>query len=944
MCHRAHGSASDVRYRSLNASDFAGDALIVGTASEGDKGLCYSCHGVDAIGSDTDVQSEFGGSSAHVLAPGASAYGPNAKQCSDCHDSHGTDKTASGTPYPELLRVRKSNGTRVFAKEEYCAVCHAARPASRYSGVDVYRRTAHYTAFPDPSSGTGIRCSVCHASHGSEVAPLIKPTLEPPAIDTTTAVIANDRTLCISCHSAAYGTWRGSTRYAASIHGTASAEVTIQAEYAGGAERKVGECQNCHAPMGRPDGRGGTIAKLGEKEGIALCLTCHTVAGPGLDMSSTVYPASALDTAAIVAVYSPDAPTDASGRIQVYSRDTSGSAPYSLEGPRTYAMPGGDAVPGAADAGDIDGDGRAEIVVADPTTSTVTIFEQDTMRGLVSASSQVLSIARTADHIAVGDVLPSDGRQEIVVVNTAAHELYVYQFSAGTLTLMDGPLETGLDPSGIAVGDVAGTASEDIVVTSKTDATLRVFTESAGSIGAATPHSAGSSPVGPSIGATLGSGKHEIVVCDSAVQTSVVVYDGGGNELQRRDVDASSTGVLSASLVADILPGLGASAEASEVVVAFSNDSGPSTIQIFPRTAGGGLGDPMVVTTGIRYATGSLAAGDVDSDGKLELLVGNAGVWSPFGSSSRAPSIQVMNATTDGLTIDTAAMTTLWGGGVEMAGRAPSILVADLGRFGPSRHPSGDVAGAHVSTETAPFARHVECVDCHDVHEAVDTETSAPYLKGVMTGAWGVQVTNIDRSTMSYLGPQAAQYEYEVCFKCHSGWTTLDGRRDVARDFNPYNASVHAVEESSTAASATVGSFTGGWSRDSIMYCTDCHAADSGPKGTHASSNSPLLVRPYRGTAMSEPTMLCYRCHSRDVYYEGTADSGSSRSYFGSGAHSIHVRERGFACASCHEAHGSKDQVRMMRDDVGFSYTDSSVSCTNDCHSAPGGTHSYSRP
>ncbi len=119
--------------------------------------------------------------------------------------------------------------------------------------------------------------------------------------------------------------------------------------------------------------------------------------------------------------------------------------------------------------------------------------------------------------------------------------------------------------------------------------------------------------------------------------------------------------------------------------------------------------------------------------------------------------------------------------------------------------------------------RHVECEDCHEPHDATRGETSPPSLQREMTHAPGVDpVWSGPGAPFTFAWLPQAEREYQVCFKCHSSFTDMptyipdgwDGStyvadglrkltysgdsqvpdsRDMAAEFNPYNASFHPV-------------------------------------------------------------------------------------------------------------------------------------------------------
>ena len=56
------------------------------------------------------------------------------------------------------------------------------------------------------------------------------------------------------------------------------------------------------------------------------------------------------------------------------------------------------------------------------------------------------------------------------------------------------------------------------------------------------------------------------------------------------------------------------------------------------------------------------------------------------------------------------------------------------------------------------------CVDCHNPHATTKQKASAPYASGMLKDVQGVDANGLDVNS--------AIYEYEVCFKCHSDYTS----------------------------------------------------------------------------------------------------------------------------------------------------------------------------
>lgn len=966
MCHRTHTAASSILYRGRETGEFVDSALIVGTADT-DVELCYVCHGVVNLGSPQDVQTDFEKTSAHSLAPEESPYGPTPKGCSDCHDSHGTKRDTGGNPMPGLLRSFAESRTPVYAGDEYCAACHADRADDTWDGLAVWRQTGH-ASLPAPSSGTGVVCLNCHAKHGSGIAPLVREQLVPPSVTSTATVQANDRGLCLICHPSDEGTtWRGETVYETSSHAESSATIAISGEWpAAGATRRAGECQACHAPMGTSDGAGGVVPKLAASAGRALCDECHDTDGPARTDLASMVPTTAVAAFKELAIaYQPATAEGSYGRVSVYSQDATTSSSRTLGGVREFGArdaasdPAGSASGYGALAfgGDTQGDGEPDLVIADPGVARLRFLSPAPLTGLAERTHPLAASRPPAQFVAVGDFLyDAGGSLEIAIVAsrtaTDAADAYLYRerIQSGTTVLDEvaGPIFVGRGVTGVAAGDVAGDTVDELVVTAGVDGDFFVLRDNSGTWEAASHSAGGSLPRGPSIGdAWPGGSKDEIVLLRGTSPGEVAVFGGDGSLEGAETV--SGTGEASATAVGDILPGI----DRDEVVVSLDAGSGTSSLRVFPQDSGGLDGGAVQsYDTGSGYRSSAVVIGQLDGDAAPELVVGNAG-WTQASSTGWvSPSVQVFHADSAGTAL--SGVQRLWGGGTELSGGAPSLAIADLGALGSSSHPIGAVPGAHVSTEAAdpdPLARHVECVDCHNVHEATSTPTaiagSAPDVYGRLEGAWGVEVDNISASSIEFTERHGVAYEYEVCLKCHSAWSESAGGRDIAREFNTYNPSFHGVE-GAPGASMPSGSFettTPAWTGDSRLYCADCHGnADSGqPRGPHASSESPLLKAPYLGTLPSNGEMLCYLCHDIDVYESG-AGAVTSTDFRSSNTLNLHVRhvgDQGLGCGSCHIGHGSMGEVRLLRTDLGFSVLGAGGTCDGACHD--GSSETYAR-
>jgi len=295
------------------------------------------------------------------------------------------------------------------------------------------------------------------------------------------------------------------------------------------------------------------------------------------------------------------------------------------------------------------------------------------------------------------------------------------------------------------------------------------------------------------------------------------------------------------------------------------------------------------------------------------------------------------------------------------------------------KHPVGLYTGVHDENETLPAQQvHVECVDCHNPHQANRSNVplaTPPTIDGPLKG-----VNGINKDT---LGVVVASNEYEVCFKCHSGPNAgnfcsisetppnrMFPQPDQNRRFDRYQtSSFHPVTNQRLGTGASL------WSNVQtsmlMIYCSDCHNSDqsskaggAGPNGPHGSQYEHILINRYEMPQQAPTTFspvldyvnryaLCFRCHS-DSFVMGTS-SGFVNS--GTAEHTNHVQARGIPCFACHDPHGVPSMGASYANSthlVNFTkayamsavvpnpvYNPDTLSCTVSCHTSANHTHSY---
>jgi predicted CXXCH cytochrome family protein len=260
--------------------------------------------------------------------------------------------------------------------------------------------------------------------------------------------------------------------------------------------------------------------------------------------------------------------------------------------------------------------------------------------------------------------------------------------------------------------------------------------------------------------------------------------------------------------------------------------------------------------------------------------------------------------------------------------------------------------------------RHSECADCHDSHNARATPDSAQTVNGwdasgrlsgvsgvsVVNGAAGTAPTYTFLSGITASATNLMTREYQLCFKCHSGFTKLTDNTglkpsqyalDKGVEFNPANPSFHPVEAAGTNQTPKMAASLLGTSPyklwnftpTSTIRCLNCHTSSSTPDATalplpgagdalapHTSANRGILLRNYTDRVLKSTNAaysagdfaLCYVCHGEAPFSSGTATATNFRLHGlhltslggkGSGGTDINTPGAGQGNAICAECH-----------------------------------------
>ncbi len=291
--------------------------------------------------------------------------------------------------------------------------------------------------------------------------------------------------------------------------------------------------------------------------------------------------------------------------------------------------------------GDLDGDGKADMVSANTNSGSFSVYRNTSSPGSITAASFAARVdfptGASPVSVAIGDV-DGDGKPDITVANQDAASVSVYRNTSnpGSLTAASfaAPLafSTGAQPYSVVLSDVDGDGKPDIITANAASNTISILrnTASAGSLNLGSIQSridfnTGANPRFVAAGDVDGDGKADLVVANE-LNATVSVYR-----------NTASAGVINAaSLSAPVSFATGAH-PLSVVIGNLDNDSRPdlavanyesNTISVFHNNGSAGSLTASSFSPKVDFATSpqpfSLALGDVDADGKRDIVIANS--------------------------------------------------------------------------------------------------------------------------------------------------------------------------------------------------------------------------------------------------------------------------------------------------------------------------------
>jgi hypothetical protein len=305
--------------------------------------------------------------------------------------------------------------------------------------------------------------------------------------------------------------------------------------------------------------------------------------------------------------------------------------------------------------GDLDGDGKPDLVVANNSINTISVFRNTSSNGSISNSSFASKVDFTTGSepidVSIGD-LDGDGKPDLVVANYDAYNvgrvgsISVFRNTASSGSITSSSFASRVDftteqtPLSVCIGDLDGDGKPDLVVSNYSfgrGSTISIFrnTASSGSITSSSfasnvDFTVGLAPASVSIGDLDGDSKPDLVVANnnsdyiSVLRNTALIGSINSGSFGAK-VDFS-TGTSSNPKPSYVSIGDLDGDDKPDLVVANTQDS---NISVLRNTASSGSITSSSFSGKVNFTTGlapsSVGIGDLDGDGKPDLVAPSVG-------------------------------------------------------------------------------------------------------------------------------------------------------------------------------------------------------------------------------------------------------------------------------------------------------------------------------
>ncbi len=341
--------------------------------------------------------------------------------------------------------------------------------------------------------------------------------------------------------------------------------------------------------------------------------------------------------------------------------------------------------------GDLDGDGKSDLAIANQTSNTVSLFLNTSINGVINLAAKIdIATGTTPRSIAIGDI-NGDGRVDLAITNQASNTVSVLinTSSNGIISFASKvDFTTGIMPVSIAIGDIDLDGKPDLIIANEGSNTVSIL-RNAGNGGVTNfetkaDYPTGANPYGIVVGDINGDGLLDVAVTNFNDNTVSILgntsVNGNLSFVAKLDF---ATGNSPSSIAIGDLDG------DSKPDLAIVNSSSGSA-SVLRNTSNGSI---FNFATKVDFSSGlepkSIAIGDINGDEKPDLVIGNVNAGTYILSVLRNTS--AIGALSFLPNVDFATNDSPW-----------SIAIADMDGDGKS-----DMVSANSNSNTVSILRNI---------------------------------------------------------------------------------------------------------------------------------------------------------------------------------------------------------------------------------------------